>query len=850
MSCSATALAQLSPERAAQARMAKAKWTKAEQSIKKAIRKDPVNPEAKLVYSQWYFSPGNPDFQIDSAYKYALSSIDDYSLADIRQRERMLRFPLDSIILTNHRQQIDSAAFERAKEINTEQSYISFLDQFTFARQRANALELRDEVAFLDALKINSYQSFDHYLSKYPNSHRAVEAKDRYEKLLFEEKTRDGKLKSYQEFYAEYAASPYRDQVARQIFEISTASGILEDYLGFIANYNSTPHAKTAANIAYHIARQLGQQIPNQILTDSLRRVIQTEDEYWVPYLKNGKFGFMNQNGKETIPAKFEHISSDYLCGNVTDDFLITSDGVVARSGKLLMMGKVEGVIDLGFGILLVEMGKCNKILHKSGFTLTSDCVDEARIISNQFLAARKKSSWSLYSLAGRIIVDEKFEDIQSEEDLVVLVRNGKKILCTVDQLARAADKNPLPDRMVFDDVRKLSTNKILVRNGSLEGVVNSDLKFEIPLDRQILTLTSFGFTKRVLDKVTTVGLSNVIDNEEFKDIKPYLNWLGLYKSEGAKLYSLTSSRMIEENLDSLWFTNRLAMARKADSVKVFFHTGRRMTFPRSNRVYFVKSPDSIRYFYLEEKTKKQLYEVETGIRRFVIEFDYLEDIGYNLFLFEHKGKKGLMGLDGKPVLPAEYDAIVRSSERQLSLLRDRKFGIYDLRTRRLVKASYERNLSFFNESILIAYKDGFYGFIDREDKPISNFEFDEIKPWSDSAAFVKKDFRWMVYKVFEKKFLHQQIKDYELIKDDDTERIAIIHQENEYGVLSNRRGIIIPATFSDVLNLGTSEKPLYFTEKNVEEARIFVVIYYDEQGKQIRRQIYESDEYDRIYCR
>jgi len=49
---------------------------------------------------------------------------------------------------------------------------------------------------------------------------------------------------------------------------------------------------------------------------------------------------------------------------------------------------------------------------------------------------------------------------------------------------------------------------------------------------------------------------------------------------------------------------------------------------------------------------------------------------------------------------------------------------------------------------------------------------------------------------------------------------------------------------------VGTAEKPLYFTEKNVEEAEIFVVIYYNDQGTMIRREIYESDEYDRIYCR
>ncbi|MEQ9414531.1 MAG: hypothetical protein RIF39_11905, partial [Cyclobacteriaceae bacterium] len=55
----AQSFGQISPERSAQTRMGKGKWVKAEQSIKKALRKDSVNAEAKLVYAQWYFSLNN-----------------------------------------------------------------------------------------------------------------------------------------------------------------------------------------------------------------------------------------------------------------------------------------------------------------------------------------------------------------------------------------------------------------------------------------------------------------------------------------------------------------------------------------------------------------------------------------------------------------------------------------------------------------------------------------------------------------------------------------------------------------------------------------------------------------------
>jgi hypothetical protein len=59
----------------------------------------------------------------------------------------------------------------------------------------------------------------------------------------------------------------------------------------------------------------------------------------------------------------------------------------------------------------------------------------------------------------------------------------------------------------------------------------------------------------------------------------------------------------------------------------------------------------------------------------------------------------------------------------------------------------------------------------------------------------------------------------------------------------------MIPIKFTDLVNVGSPANPVFFTEKHVEEASLFVVIYYDQSGKLIRREVYEHDEYERIYC-
>jgi hypothetical protein len=60
---------------------------------------------------------------------------------------------------------------------------------------------------------------------------------------------------------------------------------------------------------------------------------------------------------------------------------------------------------------------------------------------------------------------------------------------------------------------------------------------------------------------------------------------------------------------------------------------------------------------------------------------------------------------------------------------------------------------------------------------------------------------------------------------------------------------MVITPSFTEIINLGADDHPFYFTEKQVEEAGIFVVVYFDRAGKLVRKQAYEEEEYDRILC-
>ncbi|HET9054001.1 MAG TPA: hypothetical protein VFM90_07505, partial [Cyclobacteriaceae bacterium] len=347
------AKAQFVSERTALNHIAKGRWDKAKSQLVKILQKDSIHAGAQYAWSQYFFSEANPQFQIDSAYSHILQALADYGHTVAKEREKLLRLPLDSSVLVAQKQRIDSAAFARARQVNTELAYLDFLKRFQTAAQRAHAVTLRDEVAFADAARENTYQSFLTYLEKYPESAFAVEAKARYDRLLFEAKTSDKKLATYETFLARYPETPYRNEIEQQIFEKLTATGEASAFERFIRKYPASGKTRLAKNILYHLLKEDERTLMPVLTSDSIRNVQVLEKQYLVPFFKDNRFGFMNSRGEELVKASAASIPDEYLCGNITDELLIADGKIITRSGAVLAKTKTEATEFLGYGFML-----------------------------------------------------------------------------------------------------------------------------------------------------------------------------------------------------------------------------------------------------------------------------------------------------------------------------------------------------------------------------------------------------------------------------------------------------------------------------------------------------------------
>jgi hypothetical protein len=835
--------AQVSAARAALARLEKKEFNQARTLLVKAMRKD-AGPAQYYVWARYFAEPRQPFSQIDSAHAYAQRAQQAWQGLTPAGREALAKLPLDSLSLHRLQQHIDSLAFERARMENSEAAYRFFLERFPAARQRAHAAQLSAEVRFLEALRQNTIEAYRLFLTDYPQSPRTAEAGERLEQLQFDEGTKSGRLKDLVRFYQSHPANRFREAALNKIFLIQTASGQAGDLQKFLDQYPNTPQASKAAALLLYIdsAAHLTQHLP-----DSVRLLMRLNQGYWVPFLRDGKYGFLNAQAEVAMPERFTSIPITYRCGPVTSDIISGDQHLYLRNGKRISDRPVTAVHDLGAGFVLLDGAGHKSIVHKTGFTFLSG-VNDAKPVGSNFLAVRRADQWSLVALNGMELLPGPFDDVGYHGTVFILTRRGKKILVTLQEALAAAEGVAPAYSLVYDEVKPWPDGRLWVKNGSLEGVLSDALQFEIPLGRFRLTRTSFGMLQTADGTTAATGLSPAIDGQKYRSIHIVEPWMVLRNPPSASLFSIAAKKMLAVGLDSVWFSGRNAWATRSDSTFLFSATQPLAGFAVGAVPEFIASADSIRSFAIAERGKKNVFLLATGKSLFSTSAQIIGQAG-SYFIVSDKNKKGLLDDAGRTVLPPEYDQIVFQPPAFFSLVKNKQFGWYDAVHRKLVKPAFDRNLSALSAHLIVSGKAGKKGVVNRDGAEVLPFAWDEIKPWRDSLLWVQNGGYWKLLNVFTGATYADRVRAFRPVAEAGNERLVWIRRDTGEGIISDRRGEVIPATFSEVFNAGTVQQPLFVASREIREAGMMVIAHFTREGRLARRQACEIEAWDDWVC-
>lgn len=830
----------------AQTQLNKGRWSKAEALLRKVVKKDSTNAAAAYLMGKYFFSSANAAFHVDSASAAVNNAWTYYRASEDRDRQAFRKIGADSIAIRTLRAMVDSAAFVRAKSVNTEASFNFFLENFSSATQREEAVFLRNEAAYQDAVRANTYQAFLSFLEKYPKSANAPEARSRYERLLYEARTSSRKLKAFEDFLAEYPSTPYRRDAEKHIFEIYTASGEPQDLKNYLKRYPRSWLAKRAKDILFHQCVELEDlAFMEEFMTDSARQIIALNKSYLVPVLVKGKFGFMNAAGSMVIKPSFLSIPESYLCGNIEEDLLVADGRLMARDTHVVLSDSIDYLEDIGHGFLQVDRRGCRQLIHKTGYAI-GECIEGAHIVSERYVALMKNGKWGLFAMNGRGITSFEWDEFVSLGSVIGFKKNEQFRLAHVKAVKEAADGNDVkffPGQ--FDEV-KMIRRAIWIRRGELQGLLDQDLNIIIPIERHQIKQSWFGIVvEKNSETVLYEGLERFATAPVVQLSQP---WVAVRRDSSWQLYQPGQRTFSQNKLFSrIRFSGPIAVGASGDSSFVHFATGVVIRLVGAADISFRPGKDSTAYLLVTLDGKKTIYN-DRGKKLFTADADDVQYAGAGLFVVVRADKKGLVNSAGQRVLPIEYNAIGQVQDGVVSVLKNMKFGLFHVRDKKLIKPEYDKNVAVLGNA-LVAFDQGNYGFIGWDNKPVGKFEFSEVKAWNDSLALVRQKEKWSFYNLRTKKLSEDFFVLPEFIVDDASNRLMMAKGEEGYGIFSSKTGTVIPFSYSLVKNLGTVEEPVYFTEKHVPDASIFIVIYYNRFGQLLYRQVYEEEEYDKIFC-
>jgi hypothetical protein len=813
--------------------------------LRKSLAKDSANVAAEFVLSRYYILPQNADFQLDSAYRYVNRALRHWKLLPDRSRKMLSKFPVDSVALIEQRQEVEAKAFEMARGLNNEEAYDRFIGTFVHAREVPLARQLQEKVAFEKAGAMNTHTAFLDYITRYPNSEFRSQAQKKYDRLLFEFSTDDNTVEAYTSYLNQHPQTPYRREVEKNIFEISTADGSLEAFERFLTTYPKSFFADQARSMLHHLHLEdsIAAEDGSAVDTSSSVR------PFLIPFLQGTKFGFMSQHGEVIIPAEYDELDEGYLCGNIREDVIVLKGQVLTSEGKLLFEGGVSSLDDLGHGFLLAGLNEGGfRILHKAGYVVPEKNIDDAKLLNGKMLALKKGALWGLFTLTGRKLLDYECQDITAIGDVFIIKVNDKFTLSTLSSLAAIANAEKGKFTEAFDEVRKSFDDNIWIRLNKFEGVLDPRLQILVKVDTHQVAPTWFGAVATSKAGITTFNRFGE-ESPLFEDVQIINPWVAVKRQTGWELFDPVQRIAKSIAYDSIAVQGPFAVGFMKEGVEIHIHKRiDPLILPIPEQIEPIAGQDSLAYLMVKLDKKVNVFD-QRGTRLFTTTYEKIQAAGKGIFIVSKKEKKGLVNEQGKHILPPEYDAIGNQVNDNISLLKGMKFGMYNIPRKSVIKPEYDKNIVPYGSRFYTVFKNGSAGFVDRNGKPVGKMEYAEIIPWTDSIALVRKDNSWQMLDLYSKTPVMEGISAFEFIRNTHGDRLMILKKDDLMGVLSSRHGMVIPVNFSDIINVGSAETPVYFTEKHVPEASLFVVIYYDHQGKFLRREVYEQDAYDKIYC-
>ncbi len=829
--------------------MEKGRYEEAREVLQRGIAKDSLDAAARLVLAQLFFTEEYPQYNIDSAYHYVLAARQTYDSLENKEQERLDKAGLGSNASLALQRAIEQAAFVRAKQQDTEQAYLAYIQQFSTSPLLDSAILLRNRAAFGQASAAHTYQAYRAFLDKYPDAAEAAEAQKRYELLLYQHLTADGKLASYRQFIREYPHNRHRPEAEKHIYDIVTGANTPEALQAFM---NEVPHGALYRQAALRLYSMLppGKQDSllntgffDQPLRDSVRHMHLLQKRLLVPAYQQGHYLLLDTTGHSLL-SQLPALGQADKCGRQEAGLvLVPGQGVLALDSSVLTQEPVTGLSAQELGLLRLQTAKGYFFITRSGWRDNPHYFSNAHL-AGRYIAFRSAGGWGLESVTGRALLAPGYDTLFAFHNLMAFRYREHWAVVDQEALVPLLDNVPVSWSYEYDTLATAGQYLVVGRHDSL-GLLDSSGRLVVPLAPQQIEVEGGNY---FIDRSDSI-LDSSVAKRWYRDIYRNEDWLLAVKDSLTEVF-YHGKRLLQAQ-EARTLGTSAALINLNDTLYCYFTDTARIRLQPDDIVVPVNRMDTnslARHYVLTNAKagKKTVYNrqgqtVETGA------FDKLIDLGAIYILSRQRRGYHLLDDSGR-VLLSRLEGAVSLGKGYVAFVKKGLFGLYSQPDSVLIEPAYERPPRPYSDSVFVITQDNHFGLLSNRDTLLTPVIYKEIRYLNDSIASLNHNFRWLFWHLGKGAVLLDNISDYQTYRVGDEVYFKVLKGVG-YGIWSPKRGLVLNPTFTEISVWTKDRQVLFVAEKWVEEADLVVLLYYNGTGKLVQKSILSTAEYHRLQC-
>ncbi len=641
-----------------------------------------------------YYRTDNPFHNIDSAYSFIIRSMAGFPALDLKSRLKIAQLGVDSLSIVQQRERISEDLYLLSIHKNTVEDFNFFIQKNIWSAKIDSAVFKRDSLAFLIADTKGQSKDYQEFLNSYPTSYFAEPAASKFEHSLYLESTASNTLLSYLEFVKKYPESPYRTDAEDKIFELYTQTETVDAYRRFIVDCPDNHNVNEAWRKLYNTHVQT-----HSYSESSIEAFTSTYPAY--PFLEEIEEELTLAN-QRFLPIK----SGDLW-------------GFVDEMGAVAIPITFDEADNFSEGLAVVKTNGKYGYINKSGTLTIAARFDDALPFHEGHAVVELKGKLGMINRSGEFIIPAQFEDLGNLTDgLAYFLRDSLYGYFDSKGIVR------IPP--TFTDAFDYQNGKAIVSLNHFFGLIDKYGTTFIPM--------------------------------KYDDLRPYQNQIFLAMSNDSwGLISISGDTILPFEFEYIgaMSCNR-ALVVKNDQFNFVDPNGNSILdtwlVPYSEYRQLANYKNGFARIEVEQK---YILIDTTGKRLFAQPKENLGDYS-ELIAVSKAGKWGYYTPSGVLTIPHNFTLAGSFSKGFAIAGIDPFYGLINKQGQYILEPYYE-DLTFLNDTLLIAKSHGNYGLLNVRGDTLLNFVYISIEPIDDKIVKIEEGDSVFYYDILNNKLLRKE---------------------------------------------------------------------------------------------